>query len=579
MNRRLLALLFCSLAAVSTAASIRVPADAADLPSAIAVAADLDTIQVAASHQVAGGVVLPGRPLVILGGWDDQFTTVIGRTPLGVGSGAPSLSLAPPATGSPVVAGFVIAAGDGQVRTTPLPGRYGGGVLVEGGAPELRDLVITGGDLSGGGGLGCGGGLALIATDAMVVGCRLEQNRATWGGGVFVQGGAPTLDGLVVIDNRCGPDAAGRTAQGAGILVRQSSATVIGCEVRGGRDAVNGGGLAWLGSRGLELTVAGCEFADNTMARDGGGLYGQDGAVSVTDCLFVGNAPAPGAEFTSGGGAYLTGARALVQGAVFRDNRAAAGGGLTVNTGPEVTVAGCVFLANEAAQFGAGLNYQSNEAGQIADNTLAANVNPAGAGVLNLVNTSPSLIRNLVAFNTGGGVSATSNASVAACNDVALNSGAAWSGLPDPTGQDGNLAADPLFCDLAAGDLTLRDDSPCLDAPGCGGDIGALGVGCSIGVAAPAVGGPTAVAAFPNPANPAVTIRCTLPRAGRLRVAVHDARGRLVRRLIDAPAEAGTVDVRWDGRDDRGRAVASGGYVYRVVADGVSAAGRLTLLR
>jgi hypothetical protein len=45
---------------------------------------------------------------------------------------------------------------------------------------------------------------------------------------------------------------------------------------------------------------------------------------------------------------------------------------------------------------------------------------------------------------------------------------------------NGNLSADPLFCDIAHGDLMIQEDSPC--APSNSGVtcdlIGALGVGC-----------------------------------------------------------------------------------------------------
>lgn len=580
MNVRLSILLACILvAAPAAAATLRVPLDQTDLATAVAAAAEGDTILLAASHVVAGGTVLPGRALVILGGWDDTFSSRVGRTAVAAGDDDSSLRLEAPGSGSLELAGFTIAAGSGQARTAPLPGRYGGGLLVEGGAPVLSDLAITGGNL-GGSGLGCGGALALIDTDAVVTGSTFAANTATWGGAIFVQGGAPLLADLTVADNACGPDAAGELAQGAGILLRQSSATLERCVVRGGRDAVNGGGVAWLGSRGLTLTLIDCEVTDNTMARDGGGLYADGGTVVVSGGLLAGNAPAPGAEFTSGGGAYLTGARASLIGAVFEDNRAAAGGGVTVNTGAEVDVLDCVFLGNQADQFGAGLNYQSNEEGVVAGNTLAANQNPDGAGVLNLVNTSPTLARNLVAFNQGDGVRVSGGSVQPACNDVWGNSGAAWNGLADPTGQDGNLAADPLFCGLAAGDLTLRDDSPCLSPTGCDGRIGALGEGCAVGVSAPLPRLAVRAIAFPNPANPAVTIRCTLPRDDRLQVTLHDVRGRLVRRLADRDVPAGTHDLRWDGRDDQGRALASGAYTYRLAGhDGVLASGRVVLLR
>ena len=69
------------------------------------------------------------------------------------------------------------------------------------------------------------------------------------------------------------------------------------------------------------------------------------------------------------------------------------------------------------------------------------------------------------------------------CCDVYGNQGGDWVGcLQGLEGQSGNFSADPLFCDLASGDLTLDASSPCLPGqhPG-GGDcglIGALGSGC-----------------------------------------------------------------------------------------------------
>ena len=75
------------------------------------------------------------------------------------------------------------------------------------------------------------------------------------------------------------------------------------------------------------------------------------------------------------------------------------------------------------------------------------------------------------------------------CNDSWGNPGGNWVGMPDPTGVDGNISADPLFCDAGDGDLGLAADSPCL--PGhhpYGYDCGVIGAygqecGTSTGVA------------------------------------------------------------------------------------------------
>lgn len=86
----------------------------------------------------------------------------------------------------------------------------------------------------------------------------------------------------------------------------------------------------------------------------------------------------------------------------------------------------------------------------------------------------------------------------------------------------------------------------------------------------------------PNPFNPRTDIGFTLARAGRVELAVYDLRGRLVRRLLDERLVAGAHAraATWDGRDERGREVASGAYLLRLTgADGATVTRKLTLVR
>jgi hypothetical protein len=85
------------------------------------------------------------------------------------------------------------------------------------------------------------------------------------------------------------------------------------------------------------------------------------------------------------------------------------------------------------------------------------------------------------------------------------------------------------------------------------------------------------VLAYPNPFNPRTTISLDLARAGHVRGDIYDARGRLVRRLMDEARPAGTVEVAWDGRDDGGRSLASGTYLASFAAAGARVTTRLTL--
>jgi hypothetical protein len=83
----------------------------------------------------------------------------------------------------------------------------------------------------------------------------------------------------------------------------------------------------------------------------------------------------------------------------------------------------------------------------------------------------------------------------------------------------------------------------------------------------------------PNPFNPSARIEFSLAQAGPARLEIVDVRGRLVRVLHDGRLPAGPQAERWDGRDEHGRAAASGVYVCRLTAGGTSRSMRLTLLR
>ena len=68
----------------------------------------------------------------------------------------------------------------------------------------------------------------------------------------------------------------------------------------------------------------------------------------------------------------------------------------------------------------------------------------------------------------------------------------------------------------------------------------------------------------PNPFNPSTVIRYDLPGDAFVELTVHDALGREIRSLVSGPRNAGRHSVVWDGRDNAGRSVGSGAYLYRV---------------
>jgi len=74
----------------------------------------------------------------------------------------------------------------------------------------------------------------------------------------------------------------------------------------------------------------------------------------------------------------------------------------------------------------------------------------------------------------------------------------------------------------------------------------------------------------PNPFNPSTVLAFSLGLDSRVRLTVHDLKGRAVRTLVDGDRPAGEHSVLWDGRDERGEGVGAGVYFVRVeTRDGV----------
>jgi hypothetical protein len=53
----------------------------------------------------------------------------------------------------------------------------------------------------------------------------------------------------------------------------------------------------------------------------------------------------------------------------------------------------------------------------------------------------------------------------------------------------------------------------------------------------------------------------------------------VVRTLVDETQAAERYEVRWDGRDEAGRRLASGVYLYRIEVNGFSAVRRMMLVK
>ncbi len=84
---------------------------------------------------------------------------------------------------------------------------------------------------------------------------------------------------------------------------------------------------------------------------------------------------------------------------------------------------------------------------------------------------------------------------------------------------------------------------------------------------------------IPNPFNPVTVIRFSIADAGWVVLRVFDVTGRPVRTLVKGRREINRYEVTWDGRDDGGRLVASGVYLYELDAPGYLETKKMVLVR
>jgi len=88
---------------------------------------------------------------------------------------------------------------------------------------------------------------------------------------------------------------------------------------------------------------------------------------------------------------------------------------------------------------------------------------------------------------------------------------------------------------------------------------------------------------YPNPFNPTTLIRYRLSavrgRPSAVSLKVYNILGEEVITLVDQEQRAGRYQVVWDGRNNQGKEVTSGVYLYRLKAGKFTAARKMVLLR
>lgn len=84
---------------------------------------------------------------------------------------------------------------------------------------------------------------------------------------------------------------------------------------------------------------------------------------------------------------------------------------------------------------------------------------------------------------------------------------------------------------------------------------------------------------YPNPFNPTTIIQYQLPVDATVEISIYNMQGQRTRSLVNELTAAGVHKVEWDGKDDFGKEVASGVYLYRMKAADYVMTRKLTLIR
>jgi len=84
---------------------------------------------------------------------------------------------------------------------------------------------------------------------------------------------------------------------------------------------------------------------------------------------------------------------------------------------------------------------------------------------------------------------------------------------------------------------------------------------------------------YPNPFNPTTTIEYSVAKPGNVHIIIYDMLGREVKTLVNTFHDVGYKQVQWNGTNSQGVSVATGMYLCRLNAPGISIIRKMVLLK
>ncbi|MDP2208414.1 MAG: T9SS type A sorting domain-containing protein [Bacteroidota bacterium] len=84
---------------------------------------------------------------------------------------------------------------------------------------------------------------------------------------------------------------------------------------------------------------------------------------------------------------------------------------------------------------------------------------------------------------------------------------------------------------------------------------------------------------YPNPFNPSTLIKYQLPQANKVEIKIYNIFGQEVKKLVDEVKDAGYYEIVWNSDNNTGSHVASGVYLYRLIAGSYTSVKKMILMR
>lgn len=294
--------------------------------------------------------------------------------------------------------------------------------------------------------------------DTRVDGLVLRNGFANSGAALRISGGSPVVANCQFFGNNA-------IILGNALYVDASSTAVITNNyfAANGRELAippTGGGAIAFGS--ANPRIENNSFVGNR-ARDGGAIYVVSATGLITGNWFLNN------EAFQNGGALMAFAAAprVTHNRFYGNSALLRGGALATVQGGSALLFNNALLQNRAALItnevrgGGGIFVDAASTPTVINNTLVENSAPVG-GIL-CSNRTALIVNNLITRGTGG-IGGVAGLTLRR-NNLFDNRGTNYVGIADPTGSNGNLAADPRFAgEPRQGAFALLPDSPCRNA-------------------------------------------------------------------------------------------------------------------